>query len=144
MARGKASSGICGDTCAMLDERALPRPTFLRLDWARERAFAVGVGACTAGVLAFLLVQLTAWPPRVGLVGARRVPHGRQPPVRSDGARIAGALRPPGPPKPPARSRNRLRDRRAARDSVLAERRRPCGPLRRRGRSGGSEARQPG
>jgi hypothetical protein len=47
----------------MLDERALPRPTLLRLDWARERAFAIGVGTCTAGVLAFLLVQLTAWPP---------------------------------------------------------------------------------
>src|SRR5438445_324229 len=63
MARGKASSGIYGDTCAMLGERALARPTLLRLDSARERAFAIGTGACTAGVLAFLLVRLTAWPP---------------------------------------------------------------------------------
>ena len=47
----------------MLGERVLPRPTLLRLDWARERAFAIGVAICTAGVLAFLLVQLTAWPP---------------------------------------------------------------------------------
>src|ERR1700694_2480762 len=36
-----------GDTCPALN----------------EKHFRIGVGACTAGVLTFLLVQLTAWPP---------------------------------------------------------------------------------
>src|SRR3954452_25294536 len=48
-------------------ERTSPLPTRralpLGLAWARRSWFELGVGGCTTAVLAFLLVQLTAWPP---------------------------------------------------------------------------------
>src|SRR5437868_5774402 len=44
---------------------AIPnRPALqVAVEWVRRSWFALGVGGCTTAVLAFLLVQLTAWPP---------------------------------------------------------------------------------
>src|ERR671936_350957 len=47
MGRTRLPAAWNGDTCAALS----------------ARAFAIGVAGCTIGVLTFLLVQLSAWPP---------------------------------------------------------------------------------